>query len=175
MVAAMSERSVGLRSILVTYFPMFIATLSLCTSIFNGYLNMRFLNFIEHNTSRVEYMKTCKEIIDAYFQVKFRASLISAAGERARANGTTIADNAPEVIEGALAVNKIGALGTYLANLRDEVMREKYTNLTDEPDRIMGEARKLSPAELDKQYLKADDIFTEMNNDCVKSAKDRLM
>jgi hypothetical protein len=39
----------------------------------------------------------------------------------------------------------------------------------------MTEARKMPPAELDKQYGTADTIFTEMNNDCVKSAKDSLM
>ena len=50
------------------YFPMFIATLSLCTSIFNGYLNSKFLDFIQRNTGRVEYLRTCKEIIDAYLR-----------------------------------------------------------------------------------------------------------
>jgi hypothetical protein len=168
----MSERDISVRTVLMTYFPMFIAVLSLCTSIFNGYLNSRFLNFIEHNTARTEYLRTCKEIIDAYFQVKLRAGLVGAAGERARANGGTLAANAPEVIEGALAVNRIGALGTYLANLRDEAMRAQYTNLTDELSRIMNEAAKLQPAELEKQYAKADAIFTGMNNDCVKSAND---
>jgi hypothetical protein len=35
----MSEREVTVRTVVVTYFPMFIATLSLITSIYNGYLN----------------------------------------------------------------------------------------------------------------------------------------
>jgi hypothetical protein len=171
----MSERGLNIRTLLITFFPMFIAVLSLLTSIFNGYLNSRFLNFIEHNTARTEYMKTCKEIIDAYFQVKFRAGLLSAAGERARAGGTGLSDNSPEAIEGAQAVNKIGALGTYLANLRNEAIRERYTNLTDELDRIMTAARTTSPAALDKQFTKADEMFGDMNNDCVKSAKDNPM
>jgi hypothetical protein len=170
----MSDRGIDLRTVLMSYFPMFIAALSLCTSIFNGYLNMRFINYIERNTARVEYMKTCKEIIDAYFQVKFRAGLLSAAGERARANGSTISANSAEATEGAQAVNKFGALGTYLANLRNEEMRAQYTDLTVELDRIMNEASKMPPAELDKQYNKADEMFTGMNNDCVKSAKDSL-
>lgn len=163
-----------IRTVLMTYFPMFIATLSLCTSIFNGYLNQRFLDFIERNTGRTEYMRTCKEIIDAYFQVKFRAGLISAAGERARAGAAALSENSPEAIEGLQAVNKFGALGTYLANLRDEAVRQKYTDLTDELDRIMGAARALPPAELDRRYAKADQIFSDMNNDCVRSAKDLM-
>ena len=51
---------------------MFIATLSLLTSIYNGYLNSRFVDFIQRNAGRTEYLRTCKEIIDAYFQIKVR-------------------------------------------------------------------------------------------------------
>ena len=58
-----------------TYFPMFIATLSLVTSIYNGYLNNQFVDLIQRNVGRAEYMRTCKDVIDAYFQVKFRAAV----------------------------------------------------------------------------------------------------
>ena len=61
-----------LRTVLISYFPMFIATLSLVTSIYNGYLNNLFVDLIQRNLGRAEYMRTCKDVIDAYFQVKFR-------------------------------------------------------------------------------------------------------
>jgi hypothetical protein len=64
----------------MTYFPMFIAALSLCTSIYNGYLNSKFVDLIQNNTARVESLRTCKEIIDAYFQVKFRVDVVSGNG-----------------------------------------------------------------------------------------------
>ena len=67
-----------MQRVVMTYFPMFIAALSLATSLFNGYLNNKFVDLIQHNVERVEHLKTCKEIIDAYFQVKFRAGVISA-------------------------------------------------------------------------------------------------
>ena len=107
----------------MTYFPMFIAALSLCTSIYNGYLNSKFVDLIQNNTARVESLRTCKEIIDAYFQVKFRAGVISTNAERA--GGGERARNRPvrasgDQIEAANAVNKFAALGTYLANLRDD-------------------------------------------------------
>ena len=73
----MSERETKIRTILITYFPMFIATLSLVTSIYNGYLNDLFVELIQRNLGRAEYMRTCKDVIDAYFQVKFRAAVIS--------------------------------------------------------------------------------------------------
>src|SRR5712692_7344363 len=118
----MGDGESRLRIVLISYFPMFIATLSLCTLIFNGYLNMKFLDFIQRNTGRVEYMRTCKEIIDSYFQVKFRAGVINAdaaAGVASR-----------EDIDGMNAVNKFAALATYLANLRDDAIRKQYTELT---------------------------------------------
>ena len=40
----MSEREVTIRTAVVTYFPMFIAVLSLVTSIYNGYLNGKFVD-----------------------------------------------------------------------------------------------------------------------------------
>ena len=70
------------RAVLLGYFPMFIATLSLVTSIYNGYLNSRFVDFIQRNAGRTEYLRTCKEIIDAYFQIKVRIAAVSAAGAR---------------------------------------------------------------------------------------------
>jgi hypothetical protein len=99
---------------LMSYFPMFIATLSLRTSIFNGYINTRFLDFIQRNTGRVEYLRTCKEIIDAYFQVKVRAGVINANAARQGASGADGRAMASDEVDGASAVNKFAALGTYL-------------------------------------------------------------
>ena len=106
---------------LLSYFPMFIATLSLVTSIFNGYLNAKFVDIIQRNVSRTEYMRTCKEIIDAYFQVKVKIGAVNAAGGAAAAQSE---------VENAVA--KFAALGTYLANLRDEDTRVRYTHLSME-------------------------------------------
>src|SRR5215208_8286655 len=84
---AMTERQEQSRfqRVALTYFPMFIAALSLCTSIYNGYLNNKFVDLIQNNTARIESLRTCKEIIDAYFQVKFRVGEISSSAERGTA------------------------------------------------------------------------------------------
>jgi hypothetical protein len=152
------------RDVLLAYFPMFIATLSLITSIYNGYLNSKFVDLIQHNVGRVEYMRTCKEIIDAYFQVKYRIAMLNQA--RDRPGGT-----AAEQAEAANAVAKFGALGTYLANLRDENIRVRYTDLTMQLDKLASEARNLPPAALDGRYAAPDQMFQDMNNDCIKAAK----
>jgi hypothetical protein len=169
----MSDRESRLRTVLMGYFPMFIATLSLCTSIFNGYLNSKFLDFIQRNTGRVEYMRTCKEIIDAYFQVKFRAGVINANAVRS-GSGSDARGLSSEDIDGSNAVNKFAALGTHLANLRDDAIRAQYTGLTGELEKILIGAKRTPPAEFNGLFAKADSMFAGLNDDCVKSAKDAM-
>jgi hypothetical protein len=166
----MSERETTVRTVVVTYFPMFIATLSLITSIYNGYLNNKFVDIIQRNITRTEYLKTCKEIIEAYFQVKFHAALVSENAARDRASGARQPASVA-LIDAENAVNKFAALGTYLANLRDDTSREQYTHLSRELDKIMREAVNTPSAELDKRFEAANQMFTDMNNDCVKTAK----
>jgi hypothetical protein len=158
--------------LVVTYFPMFIAALSLCTSIYNGYLNNKFVDLIQNNTARIESLRTCKEIIDAYFQVKFRVGVISSNAERAGSGdgaGSTAASTAQ--LEAANAVNRFAALGTYLANLRDDATRERYTHLSRELEKIAAQAARTPRNDLDKLFETADGLFATMNDDCVRAAK----
>lgn len=159
-----------LKTVLITYFPMAIAVLSLVTSIVNGYVNIRFLDFTERSAGRSEYLQTCKAIIDAYFQVKLRAGALADLGQRKGAS-----DSFADEIEGRNAVAKFAALGTYLANLRDEGIRARYTDLSRELDRIIAQARGIKPADLPKAFGPADEIFAEVNADCVKRAKEMQM
>ena len=168
----MSERETKVRSIIIVYFPMFIATLSLVTSIYNGYLNSMFVNLIQLNVARGEYLRTCKDVIDAYFQVKFRASVVSRNRDNAKAAGVSMT---PDQIEAASAVARMGALGTYLANLRDESVRVRYTELSMAVDKAVSDARQTPPAGLDKLFEPADRIFADLNADCVKTALDKPM
>lgn len=166
----MPERQEVLRNTLMTYFPMFIAVLSLVTSIYNGYLNSKFVDFIQRNVGRVEYMRTCKEIIESYYQVKARTSLIRSSAERSRVGGAPATGISPEQTEGVNAVNRFAALGTYLANLRDEATRARYTQLSLMLEKIVNESGQPS-ADLPKLFEPADRIFSEMNDDCIRSAQ----
>jgi hypothetical protein len=166
----MAETESKVRSALTVYFPMFIATLSLVTAIYNGYLNNKFVDLMQGNVGRVAYMQTCKDIIDAYFQVKFRAGLLSARLVRDRASGAAGPGMPAEQIDAMNAVSKFAALGTYLANLRDEKIREYYTGLSMELEKIVNEV-KAAPLDLDKRFGSADSMFDKLNDDCIKSAQ----
>ncbi len=111
-------------------------------------------------------MRTCKDIIDAYFQVKFRAGVINANS----AAGVASRDD----IDGMNAVNKFAALATYLANLRDDAIRKQYTDLTVELGKIMGNAKRTPPGEFANVFTGADQMFYSLNNDCVKSVQDTM-
>jgi dTDP-4-dehydrorhamnose reductase len=156
----------------VVIFPMFIATLSLATSIYNGYLNNKFVELIQQNVTRSEYIRTCKDIIDSYFLIKLKAAALSAAVERERAGRAT--DVIAYEAEADNAASHFGALGTYMANFQDDAARERYTILAWELVRIAKAARDTPPAAVDKLFEKADGMFTQMNNDCIKTAKSKI-
>jgi hypothetical protein len=160
----MSERDSAARTAVVTYFPMVIAVLSLFTAIYNGHLNNRFVSIIQGNVGRLEYMRTCKEIIDAYFQVKFRTGIVGAAAERTGLSR--------DLIEAENAVAKFAALGTYLANLRDEVIRARYTQLSRELEAVVHKVAQSGAVDDATRFQAADLLFAELNADCVRSAKD---
>ena len=165
----MSEREVTIRTAVVTYFPMFIAVLSLVTSIYNGYLNGKFVDIIQRNFGRTEYLRTCKEIIDAYFQVKFRAGIVSENVGRDPARGATGVSAAQ--IDAASAVSKFAALRYILGQFAGRAHAAAIHPALGELDKAVRDAQKTSPAELNKLFEPADRLFSDMNNDCVKTAQ----
>jgi hypothetical protein len=167
----MSEAQSRIRAVVVVYVPLFIAGLSLATSIYNGYLNNKFVEIIQRNFERGESLRTCKEVIEAYFQVKLRAGVVSANGERERATGAPVPGAEAAQIEALNAVSKVGGLGTYLANMEGEAARARYTNLTRELEKIVKEAPQLAASALTERFRPADKLFDGMNADCVRNAK----
>lgn len=165
------DRESRVRSAVVFYFPMLIAVLSLLTSIYNGWLNNRFVDIIQRNLGRAEYMRTCKEIIDGYFQVKFRVGIIAENAERERMRAAGANEVSSAMRDGTNAVSKVAALGTYLANLRDDATRVRYTEFSRQLEAIVSDARRTPPGELGKLFEPADRLFAALNDDCVNSAK----
>ena len=164
----MSEGESKVRTAVVVYFPMFIAALSLVTSMYNGYLNNKFVDFIQGNLSRAESLRTCKDILEAHAQVQFRAKILSQTGARARQGGSADLTAARNDADAALI--KYISLATYLANLHPDA-RDRYTNLSVALERIVDDAPQLSPDDVIKRFEKTDPMFTAMNDDCVRLAK----
>ncbi len=163
----------SVRSMLVMVFPMFIATLSLVTSIYNGYLNGRFVDIIQHNVARVEHMRTCRDVIEAFFQVKIQVNALSDLGERTRGQGGVPRglELGSEKLAAETALGRFAALGTYLANLQDEHARYRYTQLSLQLGEIVGKARQVPAEHLKALMEPAEKQFGAMNEDCVRVAR----
>jgi hypothetical protein len=146
------------------YISLFVAGLSLVTALYQGYLNTKYIEIIQKNVVRGEYMRTCKDIIDAYFQIKLRVALLAMGGP----------NSADREAEAANAVNHFAALGTYLANMQGEEARVRYTRLSRTLNDVVNRAKSVKADEADKLFGPADELFAGMNNDCVRTANTRI-
>ncbi len=148
------------RDALITYFPMFIATISVVASFYSVWLFARSVEVMQSNVDRGEIMRACKDVIDNYFQIKMKAGVIAAGGPAAAAAAN----------EAVNSVAKFGALGTYLANFNSEAARVRYTQLSHELARVVAVAGTTPPQNIDKLFEQADSLFTTLNDDCVRTA-----
>ena len=139
-----------------------IALMSLASSFFQFWNYARNIESVQRNVLRAESLRTCKDIIDVFFQLR----LLAEEANRDRSASQTMAMK--------LLAYKFGALGTYLANFRDEQIRQRYTALSFDLLRVATEAGSLAVAEFEALYAKIDKVFTLMNDDCASAAQLRL-
>lgn len=154
------------------YISFFVAALSLVATMYQAYLNTRYVELIQTSVSRGETARTCKDLIDVYFQIKFRTGALASTLEREKNS------NSPSVItassEALNTVSRFAALGTFLANFQGEEKRAQYTALSNELAHIVDLAYKTPTSDASKLFEKADALFSTMNADCVRSATTRL-
>ena len=75
-----------------------------------------------------------------------------AGGERERAANVTANNTSADQIEGVNAVAKLAALGTHLANLRGDAVRQRYTDLSLQVEKIVREAKATPLTDLNKVF-----------------------
>lgn len=138
-----------------------VAGLSLSAAFYQNYSHSRNIEVVQRNVIRAEYLRTCREIIDAYFQIRLRATALNEA--------ETADPLARREVEAQ--VYKFGALGTFLANFRDEAVRRRYTDLSSLLLTIARGAYRQPRADFDKAYAEADLAFGDMNEDCARTAR----
>ena len=158
----------GNSSTLLAGFSILLATLSLGAAFYQNYIYTQLIQVVQRNVARGEYIRTCRDIIETYFQVKLKVGLLMTA-ERASGGGTD--GESTRETEATNAVSRFAALGTYLANFQDEDVRFRYTQLSRELSNVVMLARNIPAADFDKSFAKADELFATMNQDCVRTAK----
>ncbi len=141
-----------------------IALMSLAASVLQNINYARSIDSVQRNVLRAESLRTCKELIDIFFRFRLKAEM---------ANQTGAANMAGAEIK-ALAY-QFGALGTFMANFREDTLRSRYAALAWHLNRIADEAAGLPKPEFDKLFEEADTQFTAINTDCVRAAQGRLL
>ncbi len=178
---AVNVKRQPVREALVTYFPMAIAVLSLVLSIYQGYLfheslalSNQSIDVMQRNVARGEFSRACRDIIETYFQVKQKVSVLMPAADRSNVAGASRVTEASR-LEAQGAIAKFGGLGTYLANFQDAATRARYTELTRTLIGIMDSARTTPLPDIDKLFQPADKLFGQMNEDCARLSRTMRM
>jgi hypothetical protein len=154
-------------------FPLGIAALSLVSSIFQSVNYSRQIESAQRNVLRVENLKTCKEVIEVFFQFRLKAEEANRLAVLSRETGKVV-DEAMGIELKAL-VYRFGALSTFLANFRDEDTRYRYTQLSWELLGLADKSPRVAADEFAKLFAALDKNFDAFNQDCVKSAQSRLL
>jgi hypothetical protein len=151
-------------------FSIVLATLSLGAAFYQNYIYTQLIRVVQSNVARTEYNRACRDLIEAYFQVKLKVGLIARTAEREGRRNGGAADAMLEV-EAANAISRFAALGTYLANFQNEDTRYQYTQLSWTLEKILPLAPNTAASELAKLFEPADKLFAAMNDDCVRTAR----
>jgi hypothetical protein len=156
----------GLVKSLGLILPLGIAVLSLVSSIYQSWNYSRNIESAQRNILRAESLRTCRDIIDVFFQFRLKSEEASMMRE---------AGNPMLQAELKAIVYKFGGFGTFLANFQDEAARKRYTELTWEMLFIAENATKLPKDDFAKRFAKIDESFGKLNEDCVKAAQSKLL
>ena len=140
---------------------LIIAVLSLVSSFFQSWNYARNIEAVQRNVLRAESLRTCRDIIDVFFQFRLKA-------DEANANRMPSMDLKP-------LVYKFGALATHLANFREETVRERYTQLNWEMLSVADKAATDTQAAYQSHFARLDAAFATLNDDCAKAAQRQVL
>jgi hypothetical protein len=146
--------------------PLTIAALTLVSQSFQSVNYARSIESAQRNVLRAEALKTCRDIIDVFFQFRLKAE---------EANRMREAAGPMAVPEMKTLVYRFGAYGTFLANFQDAAARRRYTELSWELLAIGEGAASMPSADFERRFAAADTHFGALNEDCVKAAQARLL
>jgi hypothetical protein len=143
-----------------------IASLSLIASISQSYNYRRNIESVQQNVLRAENLRTCREIIEAFFAFRLKA-------EEANARGVEWPADQQAAMRRELKgqVYRFGAIGTHLANFAPEAARERYARLSWMLNETAEKAIGQPAAEFDMRFTEIDRAFASLNEDCVKATR----
>lgn len=146
-----------------TTVSIFVAALSLCTAMYQGYLNTQAVAVFSRDVSYRETMRACREVVEHFMEAKLRiARIVDDTGKlegRERSN---------EIFDARRSVVRFSAVATYLANFNEKLRREPYTELAREIEALIRNAATSNKA---PDFTSVDEKFFALNKDCVAAVK----
>ena len=88
-VAAAAAPKKSANGLLTTYLPIAIALFSLGLSLYQGMLFRESIDIMQRNVARGEYARTCREIIETYFQIKPKIGALMPTPDRGNVAGAS--------------------------------------------------------------------------------------
>lgn len=139
---------------------LLIALLSMLSSITQSFNYRRNIESVQQNVLRTENLRTCREIIEVFFDFRLKAE---------ETNARQVTDETA-TREMRVIVYRFGALGTYLANFAPELSRDRYARLAWLLNDIALKAGTMAKNDFESKFAEADHAFGILNEDCVRSA-----
>jgi hypothetical protein len=150
---------------LLTYFAVILSVFALALSAYQGYVFNRSIDMMERNVSRGEFVRACRDMAGAYYEVKQKVSVLMPAADRGNIAGASRVTEANR-LEAQASITKFGNLSNYLASFQDMSARVQYNELTKTLNGILDVARTTPLTDLDRVFAPADKLFTAMSDDC---------
>lgn len=146
-----------------TTISIFVAALSLCTAMYQGYLNTQAVAVFSRDVTYRETMRACREAVEHFMEAKLRITRI--ADDNGKLEGRARND---EIFDARRTVVRFSAVATYLANFSEKVRRQPYTELARELDSLISNAAAGHKA---PDFAGVDEKFFALNKDCVAAVR----
>ena len=143
------------------HISVFVAAASLCTALYQGYLNTRAVGVFSRDVTHRETMRACRETVEFFMDAKRRIQRIGEAPGAYSAR-----EQADIVFEARRAVARYAAVATYLANFSAEARRARYTEITQNLEAMISAA---TTGGKPASFEPVDQKFYMLNEDCVAS------
>ncbi len=120
-----------------THISIFVAALSLCTALYQGYLNTQAVGVFSRDVTHRETMRSCREAVEYFMEAELRIRRLASAN-RSVYGEKEIAEMA---FEARRTVTRFAAVATYLANFNAAKLREPYTAITGNLEALVTNAQ----------------------------------
>ncbi len=147
--------------ITATHVSIFVAALSLCTAMYQGYLNTQAVGVFSRDVTHRETMRSCREAVEYFMEAELRIRRLASAN-RSIYGEKEISELA---FDARRTVMRFAAVATYLANFNAAKLREPYTAITRDLETLVTSAQSGGPADTGAVETK----FYALNENCVAS------